>query len=202
MRLYTTIVAATIVLSLSMADKVQAQLICYLGYPQQQYIPSKDQLPSQRAEQELALIYKALCPPPYVCGMYQLRSNTTVGNARAELIGPGQTKISYNPAVFDSLALKYGGGATFGILAHEFGHHIDLHQTPPWLNTSWSRELKADAWAGCALARTQVSSVYLENALVAISKFPTPSHPSWQLRVQAVRVGFVNCGGGLHLWPN
>ena len=141
-------------------------------------------------------IYNLLCSSsPYGCGTYFLFSNPTVPNAMAMAVGPGQTKITYSADFMNSIAGEYGGGATFGILAHEFGHHLDIHLTPSWMNTSWSRELKADAWAGCALARAGVDTTAIENALTAIAAYPSPSHPDWPLRRQAVRTGFANCGG-------
>ena len=201
MRVSGTVVSLAVALSWFIGSSAQAQVMCSLGagFGQPQYNPYLDQAdaPDSRAARELAEIYRALCSP-IGCGSVLLVHNPTVPNASATIIGPGQTKIGYQPAFMNRIALQYGGGATFGILAHEFGHHIDFHTTPPWMNTSWSRELKADAWAGCALARTGVSTGYLENALVAIGQYPSASHPAWPQRLPAVRHGFVSCGG---LWP-
>ena len=186
-----------VALSMILAGSVHAQLMCSLGAgpAQQPYNPLYDQAPSPRADQELRRVYSVLCPPPYGCGYYLLVSNPTTQNAMAMTIGPGQSKIAYQPDFMDRIAQQHGGGATFGILAHEFGHHIDFHTTPPWMNNSWSRELKADAWAGCALARTGIGTGQIENALRAIAASPSPSHPPWPQRNQAVRTGFVSCGG-------
>ena len=171
-----------------------AQLMCSLGAsPGQQYSQNYDQPPSQRASSEMNAIYRALCPNG--CGSYVLAQNQTAPNALATATGPGQSKIVYNPNFMDQISQQFGGGATFGILAHEFGHHIDFHTTASWMNNSWSRELKADAWAGCALARMNGSTSQIEGALQAIAAHPSPSHPGWQQRHNAVRTGFVNCGG-------
>ncbi|WP_188860319.1 hypothetical protein [Marinobacterium nitratireducens] len=171
-----------------------ARLMCSLGVsPGQQYNPNYDQRPGQRASSELDTIYRALCPTG--CGRYFLTSNHSTPNAMAQAIAPGESKIAYNPDFMNDIANRYGGGATFGILAHEFGHHIDFHSTPAWMNNSWSRELKADAWAGCALARVGGSTQQIENSLRAIAAYPAPTHPGWQQRHHAVRTGFTNCGG-------
>ena len=185
------------VLGLFLGGSAHAQLMCSLGAQPapQQYNPLSDQAPSPRADQELKRIYSVLCPPPHGCGYYLLVSNPTTQNAMAMTIGLGQSKLAYNSDFMDRIVQQYGGGATFGILAHEFGHHIDFHTTPVWMNTSWSRELKADAWAGCALARTGIGTGQIENALRAIAASPSPSHPPWPQRHQAVRTGFVSCGG-------
>jgi hypothetical protein len=185
-------------LGLLFATSASAGLMCSLGAsPSQQYNPYYDQQPSSRASSELNTIYRALCKNG--CGNYVLASNSSAPNALAAATGPGQSKIAYNPDFLNQVANQFGGGATFGILAHEFGHHIDFHTTAPWMNNSWSRELKADAWAGCALARVGGNTQQIENALRAIAAYPAPSHPGWQQRHQAVRTGFINCGGK---WSN
>lgn len=182
-----------------LGGSADAQLMCSLGaLPSPQgYNPYYDQQPSGRASAEMQRIYGTLCPSG--CGFSLLVSNPTVQNAMAVATGPGQSKIAYSPGFMNYIAQRYGGGATFGILAHEFGHHIDFHSTPPWMNNSWSRELKADAWAGCALARTGFGTRQIENALGAIAAYPSATHPGWPQRLQAVRAGFVNCGG---MWSN
>lgn len=170
-----------------------AQLVCSLGGISSQYNYQYDQPPAQRALQELNHIYNTLCPNG--CGNVVLFQNNTVPNALAMVTGPNQSKIAYSPTFMNSVFQNYGGGATYGILAHEFGHHIDFHTTPPWMNNSWSRELKADAWAGCALAKVGLNTDQIENSLRAIAAFPSSSHPNWPYRVNAVRIGFTNCGG-------
>ena len=142
------------------AGTAQAQVMCSLGPGVNQYNPFLDEPPTYRASIELDEIYQVLCP--YGCGTYVLVSNPSTPNASAITFGMGQTKISYQDSWMDMIDRRYGGGATYGILAHEFGHHIDLHTTPQWMNTSWSRELKADArgrvarWPGAAWAPTKL----------------------------------------------
>ena len=183
-------------LCLCLAGNAGAQIVCSLGStPLQQYNPYLDQPPSPRAAQELQAIYLALCPPPLGCGNYALFSNPTAPTILWTPAGPGYSKFAYNPALLNGLAMQYGDGASFGILAHAFGHHIDFNTTPAWMNNSWSSELKADAWAGCALAKTGVGTGQIENALIAIAAFPVPGSPGWPQRQLAVRTGFINCGG-------
>ena len=174
---------------------VSGQFYCTLGVapPGTPYNPYLDQPPSQRAYGELQLIYEQLCPTG--CGIYKMISNPTVPNAFAMAVGPLQTKIGYNPGFMNEVLVRFGPGATIGIIAHEFGHHIDFHSTPAWMNNSWSRELKADAWAGCALARVGIPTSQMENALRAIASYPSFSHPGWPQRLQAFRSGYVSCDG-------
>ena len=91
---------------------------------------------------------------PLGCGRYVLFSNPTAPTMLWTPLGPGYSKFAYNPVLLNQLAIQYGYGASFGILAHAFGHHIDFNTTPAWMKDSWSSELRADAWAGCALAKT------------------------------------------------
>lgn len=198
MRFAGSVLLMVVVLNTAWVGVAHAQqIVCTLGAGSvQQYNPAWDIPPAHHAAMELMQIYNLLCSPsPYGCGRYFLFRNPTVPNAMVMPVGPGLTKIVYNAGFMNSVAGQYGGGATFGILAHEFGHHIDLHTTPNWMNTSWSRELKADAWAGCALARAGIGTTAIESALIAIATYPSPSHPAWPLRQRAVRTGFVSCGG-------
>ena len=173
-----------------------AQTFCSMGPTSvQQYNQYLDQAPSPRALQELQAIYTALCPPPLGCGNYVVFSNPTAPTILWSPVGPAYSKFVYNSAFLTQLAAQYGDGASYGLLAHAFGHHIDFNTTPPWMNNSWSSELKADAWAGCALAKTGVGTGQIENALVAIAAFPVPGNPGWPQRQLAVRTGFINCGG-------
>ena len=183
------------ILFFSTINSGSAQMVCSLGAAPMHgvYNQYSDQNPSPLAYQEIQTIYRALCP--FGCGQFRLVQNHTVPNAMAMAVGPGQTKISYNPNFMNRVAYQYGNGASFGILAHEFGHHIDFHTTPPWMNNSWGRELKADAWAGCALAKVGARTEQIKRSLVAIAQYPSQSHPSWPLRHQAIQTGFTQCGG-------
>ena len=190
---WAKILIATLICLVS-ADIAYAGVTCSLGHAAgRRYTPALDRPPTHRAAAELDQIYKMLCPRG--CGRYRLVQNPTVPNAFAQVIGRQVTKIAYNPTFMNQIAIKYGPGATFGILAHEFGHHIDLNTTAPWMNTAWSRELKADAWAGCALARAGILPNQIQNSLRAIAAYPSHSHPGWQQRHVAVRQGFESCGG-------
>jgi hypothetical protein len=55
--------------------------------------------------------------------------------------------------------------------------------------------LRADAWAACVLARANLSSRDLADALTAFAKYPSPAHPAWSARLPVARLGFTHCGG-------
>jgi hypothetical protein len=65
----------------------------------------------------------------------------------------------------------------------------------PWIKPAWTQALRADAWAGCALAKIDLSQDDLAEALKAVSTYPAPSHPSWTIRLPVWRVGYTQCGG-------
>ena len=185
-----------LMLGLCLVSDAKAQAMCSLGPTAgQPYNAHLDRPPSSRALQELQAIYLAICPPPLGCGNYVLFSNPTAPTIMWTPVRPGYSKFVYNSVLLNQLAIQYGVGASFGVLAHAFGHHIDFNTTPAWMNDSWSSELRADAWAGCALARTGVGTGQIENALVAIAAFPVPGSPGWPQRQLAVRTGFISCGG-------
>ena len=107
-----------------------------------------------------------------------------------------QAKFVYAPQFFTAVYDRYGDGAIIAIIAHEYGHALDETYPASWMKSGWTRELRADAWAGCALARSDLSLNDLAEALTAVSKYPPSTDSSWPLRVPALRLGFLHCGGG------
>lgn len=163
------------------------------------YDPSQDRLPSRRASLEVQAAYTVLCPAGD-CGRGLLRQNPTVGmNALTFVSGIDQgqntqVKIVYAPEFLNTLSKKFGAGASFGVLAHEVGHHLTA--TKGWrnqLDSSWDEELRADYLAGCALARAGRPTDDLENALRALASVATETHPSSQHRNPVVRKGYEDC---------
>src|SRR5262249_49760111 len=64
-----------------------------------------------------------------------------------------------------------------------------------WVKPGWPPELRADAWAGCVLAKLDLGARGLDPALRALEKYPAPSHPAWGVRLPVLRTGFTQCGG-------
>ena len=163
------------------------------------YDPSQDRLPSRRASLEVQAAYAALCPDAD-CGRGILRQNPTVGmNALTFVSGIDQgqrtqVKIVYAPNFLNTLSKKFGAGASFGVLAHEVGHHLTA--TKGWrnkLDSAWDEELRADYLAGCALARAGRPPDDLEHALLALASVATDTHPSSKHRNPVVRKGYDDC---------
>lgn len=164
-----------------------------------QYDPKLDGTPSKRAIAEIQAAYDALCPKQD-CGRGQIYENPTMGmNAATWVSGLGQgnmtqVRIVYSKQFLNALSDSFGPGASFGVLAHEVGHHMTaaLGMRTPGEN-NWNEELRADFMAGCALGRAGRTPEELENALRALASVATASHPSFSQRVPVVRKGFEDC---------
>jgi len=163
------------------------------------YDPRRDDAPSVRATAEVQAAYDALCPNKN-CGSGVLYKNDTIGmNAVTWVSGVRdgqntQAKIVYSPRFLEGLAKNYGDGASFGVLAHEVGHHLTAALSMRGqMDGSWEEELRADYLAGCALGRTGRPPQELENALRALASNATPTHPAFDKRNPIVRKGYAEC---------
>ena len=162
------------------------------------YDPRLDRSPSPRAIAEVQAAYDALCPAD--CGRGTLYENPTIGmNAATWVSGVGQgagtqVKIVYSRRFLNGLNDQFGPGASFGVLAHEVGHHLTAALSMRQRGESnWNEELRADYLAGCALGRSGRSSEELENALRALAQSATRSHPSFAKRNPVLRRGYRDC---------
>jgi hypothetical protein len=171
------------------------EIICTLGSTAPSYKPSADERPSSdvmQLAQRVNSAFTPMCLPK--CPAVAIFRNATAPNAMLTVAG-GDAKLVYSPQFFTSVYNGYGEGAILAIIAHEYGHAMDETTPVAWLKRSWTPELRADAWAGCALAKMNLSSKSLAEALTAVSKYPSPAHPSWTLRLPAWRLGYTQCGG-------
>src|SRR5262249_49698738 len=134
-------------------------------------------------------IWRANCPT------MSLFRKTSAPNIMLVAGSGGQAKIVYKPEFFTSVYEMYGDGGVVAILAHEVGHAIDANGTARWIKPTWSAELRADAWTGCALAKVNLTSRELRDAFSALEKYPSTSHPDWTVRLPVVRTGYMECGG-------
>jgi hypothetical protein len=163
------------------------------------YDERRDRNPSSRAVAEVQAAYDALCPNKN-CGSGSLFENSTIGNNAVTWVSglrdgaATRAKIVYSAPFLDGLDKTYGPGASFGVLAHEVGHHLTAALSMrQQFESSWNEELRADYLAGCALGKAGRSSHELENALKALSSYASPTHPSFAQRVPVVRKGFDEC---------
>jgi len=174
--------------------RAQAQVLCALG-PATPYDPLADMPPSAAAQAELKKVKALLCGPRG-CGKVLLIANTTAPNSATVTDGVGASKIAYSPAFIGNVQKTYGPLATFGLVAHQLGHHLDTTgNRPPWMKEAWDGELRADAWAGCAMAKAELRPSGLQAVLLALSNYPSAHHPAWAARRAVITEGYNRCGG-------
>ncbi len=172
-----------------------AQVVCALGSTASPYNAYLDQRPTADAMELAGNVNAALvtmCRPN--CPGLALFRNSTAPNVML-VTNAGRTKILYKPEFFTSVYDSYGDGGIQAILAHEVGHAIDGAVPPSWMKNGWTPELRADALAGCAFAKMNLSVTALKAGLTTLSKYPSLEHPGWGVRVPVLREGYIQCGG-------
>ena len=183
--------AFSLLLAPLLATFASAELACSLG-GNSYYDPNSDRKATPDALRIAHNVANVLCGSP--CNIALIR-NPTAGNVATFISPNGAAKVVYNPQFLKSVDTTIGDGAIFGLFAHEVGHVIDGRLNVPWMPRSWDRELRADAWAGCALARAALPEDKTTAALRAILGYPPPAHPARNLRFPALELGYQSCGG-------
>jgi hypothetical protein len=172
-----------------------AQVICALGAGASSYQPSQDQRPAGDAMQLAARVNaaeKAICASN--CPEVALLRNATAPNI-AFIANQGQAKLVYAPQFFATVYSDFGDAGIIAMISHEVGHALDDTLGAAWINKDWKPEVRADAWAGCVLAKGGVTAREVPSALGALEKYPPSSHPDWNSRLPAIRTGYTRCGG-------
>ena len=172
-----------------------AEVVCALGSGATAYNAYADQRPSGDAMQlagRVNTILKSICSPR--CPVIAVFRNATAANVML-IAGANEAKIVYAPQFFTTVYDKYGDGAIMAIIAHELGHALDETAPAKWMSGISTPELRADAWAGCVLTRSDLSLNSLAEAITAVSKYPSAAHPGWAMRRPALRLGYTQCGG-------
>jgi hypothetical protein len=170
-------------------------VLCAFGPAVTSYDAHADEPPSADAMQLARQASAALvpfCSP--TCPALAINRNATAPNAIL-LVESGRAKMAYAPAFFADVYTRYGDSAIVALIAHMLGHAMERVRPGDWIKAGSTPELAADAWTGCALARTQLSPRTLQDALEAQAKYPPASAPDWPQRVAALRLGYTHCGG-------
>ena len=173
-----------------------AEVICALGSDTPSYNAYGDQRPSPDAMELASKVNAALAPlcRPN-CPAIALFRNSSAPNAMLVASSTGDAKIVYAPQFFTSIYDTAGDGAIIAVIAHELGHAVSETAPATWMNAIGSPELRADAWAGCVLAKVNLTARELQETLAALAKYPSPAHPAWNSRLPALRTGYTQCGG-------
>jgi small nuclear ribonucleoprotein (snRNP)-like protein len=117
-----------------------------------------------------------------------------VPNAMATFYGQRRV-IVYNSQFMDNVASQAGTRWAYaGILAHELGHHLNLHISASATADSWHQELQADYFSGFALAKMGASLKEAQSAMKTLEKLYGPSgsntHPPTQTRLNEIEKGY------------
>ncbi len=172
-----------------------AAIVCALGAATGTYKPAQDQRPSPDAVQlagRVNTVLKKICGDQ--CPTIGLFRNPTAANLMLTL-DRGTARLIYAPEFFAAVYGTYGDNGILALITHEIGHGLDDTMGAAWIRNTWTAELRADAWAGCALGRLDLPASGLGPALAALSKYPAPGHPAWNLRLPPLRTGYTQCGG-------
>jgi len=172
-----------------------AEIVCALGTATSAYKPSADERPSADTMQIVRRVdaaFASICLPK--CPEVAMLRNPTAANVML-IATKDDAKLVYSPQFFAGVYAKYGEAGIVALIAHVYGHAIDEATQPTWIPANWNPELRADAWAGCVLAKTSLPASGIRSALGAMAMSPPPSQPAWSPRVPAVRLGFTHCGG-------
>lgn len=182
-------------LAVALLAPVKAEILCALGPDASSYKSAQDQRPTSDAMQLAARVNAAV---KTICGVHcpvmAVFRNATAPNVMLMADGD-QAKLVYSPQFFGAAYDSFGDDGIVAVIAHEVGHALDATMGASWIKSSWTPELRADAWTGCILARLAPGPASLQPGLSALSKYPSPSHPGWTLRLPALRTGYTECGG-------
>jgi hypothetical protein len=172
-----------------------ADIVCALGKQASAYKAGADQRPSADTMQLVKRVneaYRPMCLPR--CPEVAILRNSSAPNLMLS-VTTDEAKIVYSPEFFSGVYGKYGESGIVALIAHVYGHAIDEATQQKWLPATWNPELRADAWAGCVLAKTGLAQANLTGGLSALAATPPLSQTSWAPRASAARLGFTHCGG-------
>jgi hypothetical protein len=175
------------------------QVVCALGLGAAGYKASEDKHPTADAMQLVGATYaagKSVCGAN--CPEVILFRNTTASDVML-VNDAGRAKIVYNPVFITSVYDRYGDPGVEAVVAHEIGHALDDALGAVWIEKSWTPELRADSWAGCILAKSNLAPADVTAALAALQAHPSPAHPAWNVRLPAIRAGYSRCGGAVKI---
>lgn len=137
------------------------------------------------AVMRLAAAFRVSAPPTVL--------DDTVANAQSD-----GTRIAVNPRWFRGLLGVVCTdpvcevAVAHGVLGHEMTHHVNGDAlVPEWIRDRHDQELRADFFAGRALALFGDDIAALERVLAATcTPDNTPTHPGFPDRLRAARAGF------------
>ena len=150
---------------------------------------------------------RGFCEPH--CGRVSVEASPRTGAMEVERIKTDVARVLYNDGFVRRIADTYGPYALYAMMAHEYGHQLD--NLP--CRVRFTRELRADAFAGCAIARAGAPALpalrwmrqeHFEEIVHQIYKDPEDpdevvqtyvgsTHPPWLDRIRAFAQGVEVC---------
>ncbi len=120
---------------------------------------------------------------------------------------PGYSLIEIRQADMDRLVAS-DDAVLYWVIAHEYGHHLDMTAGNANLDGDWGLELRAEALAGCALERAGLiidpvldlsrrSEAAAGRGAVLAEQFGSDgTHPHWRYMRHAILAGYAACADG------
>ena len=171
------------------------EVVCRLGPATPAYNAYSDERSSGDALELAGKVNSVLVPECVPnCPRISMFRNTTASNLML-IRTADQTKLVYKPEFFTGVYEAAGDAGIVALIAHEVGHAIDAAKLATWMKSNWNSELRADAWAGCALAKMALSKRSLQSAHTTLSSYPSSNQPDWSVRLPALEFGYKQCGG-------
>jgi hypothetical protein len=116
--------------------------------------------------------------------------------------GPEGDYIIYNPIWFREV-VGQDYAQTVAVFAHELAHLLNRDFVAPRVNLPRkTKELEADRFAGCAVAKMKVSLASYESLLSRIRPDLSGSYPSKDESIAAARKAYTDCGGAFEAAPD
>lgn len=187
-------------------------VMCQIGTEATQYDPSLDTMPSKEVMKSTTSVAGYLdhlgFAPLFIPFLYfsqieedafRVQENRTAPRLISMRDEEQKVKVVYEQDFLDMVAQLYGSAAVGSLLAHQYGHFLDIYFTQPlpWIDLSLTTELRGDAWVGCYFGNMGGPDKFdkdgLENALQALADFPAQSSPPWAARYEAVQNGYEAC---------
>ncbi len=159
----------------------------------QRQVRARQQLREKELEDARAFVYATLHE---TCRAFGIAPVPLVFVEEGNAASDGH-RVYVNLAWFDDLLTRHCGESACTmavarwVLAHEIAHHVHRDaDVPLWVRNSHGLELRADYYAGRALAHFGAEFGVLDGVLREIAPFPTQTHPAFHARLRASHDGF------------
>ena len=182
--------------ALFLTSDADASQACSLGNRMR---PSYTALMDSRTPDNVKLVWDnvidAMCEKDECDSLYVF-SNPGVHATAGFVVSSGNSKVVFSPHFVARIRAQLGWGGAHSIFAHRVAHFLLASgKKPAWLDAAWNVEEQTDAMVGCALAKMDLHHKVHARSMKVLSAFPE-SDANWLRRLEILRAGFRQCGGG------